>query len=716
MNAMTEQWKELAVQGALVAAILGAHFLNAGPLIMGFLSIFAMLTQGYALGPRLLRNPSALLGTAWGFLATLGMLMLTRGALFYAGMLLDGPGEALALAITLIAGGVWLSICRGQKTAGQKIHEPLDKEKSILSVLAISLSVFAAALIGWAAFRSGTTNAIRTPWPLLPSWVLPLIALQWTFALASAWRIRRTVISAVQIGCAMASTALLAPLLYRIGYGFDGFLHVAGERVLLATGTLLPKPPYYMGQYVFVTWLSKLMDFDVASVDTWLVPAAAAVLIPAALALVIGRERQKAAMLPALILMPLSAFVATTPHGFASVLGIAALLLCIRTEERMNSRSLPLIFALWALLTHPLVGLPVLVCVFMAIVSESALAKPWRIAASAMLAITAGFSVPLVFGAATAFGSGAGVSFHLSELTKPEIWSGLMASWVPWVGNRYALWAETSVWAEKLLPWITILFAGLGTWRATKSSRNTAVSNPPWFLAAGAAVLAAVVLKGAGDFSFLIDYEKGNYADRLFLVAWFLLLPAAVPELGRWLCKARMARLASRWAVLASVGILAAGMSYASLPRHDAVTPSRGWSVGYADIEAVRLIHEDSEGRPYTVLANQSVSAAAVRTFGFLRYHDDVFMYPIPTGGELYKLFLRASYEGPEREVMSLAGALGGSRLVYFVVNDYWWKANELSEAAEASANRSFLIRDGAIRVFRYDLDIPAQSDTSAVK
>src|SRR3990167_3147788 len=202
----------------------------------------------------------------------------------------------------------------------------------ILTSLALSLT--GLLLIALVALNHGTTASIRTPWPLMPGWTLPLVGLLWILALATAWRVKSTLLATVQTACAIGGTLVIAPMLYRIGYGFDGFLHIAGEKVLLATGTLVPTPPYYMGQYVFVTWLARLMDLDVALIDRWLVPVLAAVLIPAALALVAGRTR--ATTLIALIIMPLGAFVATTPHGFATVLAITAILLTIGTTGRRD--------------------------------------------------------------------------------------------------------------------------------------------------------------------------------------------------------------------------------------------------------------------------------------------------------------------------------------------------------------------------------------------
>lgn len=667
-----------------------------------FFSLFGVLASGYYAGPRLVRDTSSV-SITWGCFASLALLMIFRGVWFYL------PGAQLGEW-----GDVWttlmmLAVAIGLNTVIEPKERNPETEKrwrpTLTPIVATLVSTSGLLLIALIASRHATMNSIRTPWPLMSWWTLPLIGLLWALALSCAWRFRKTHITFIQIVCALGALTVIAPLVYAIGYGFDGFLHVAGETILAKTGTLTPKPPYYVGQYVFVTWLSQIFGFAIAAVDRWLVPVAAAILIPAAATL---SAKRWTTILPALVLVPLGAFVATTPHGFATVLGVTALLLTVGTTGRREGQGfnpvilsscrpvVPFLFASWATLTHPLVGLPILCAVVAALFWAGPTWMRWTL--GWLAAIGAGISVPLVFGLASNLGSATGVNFDLSKLIDPTTWSAIVTGFIPLVPNRYALWAQTAEWIVKLLPWLVVLFAGLGLFH--KDERTKA----PFIIAAISTFFAALVLRIAGDFGFLIDYERGNYADRLFMVALLLLLPVAIPELGRRLERAANTPLINKIAILIAIGFLGAGASYAALPRHDAVNTSRGWTVGSADIEAVKLIDQDANGAAYTVLANQSVSAAAVKTFGFKRYNDDIFFYPIPTGGPLYDLFLRASYESPSRDTMKDAARLGGSSLVYFVVNDYWWDAGRLAERATSSTDREFVIQDGKVKVFKYEL------------
>lgn len=678
------------------------HLLNTPPWMRSFFILFPMVASGIEIGKYLLPGERSALRAIWGFVATLALLILIRGGWFYLGLNLNGAGSfapeiILFVGLALFEAILIFSHTPDRNASHTSSHIKTSLTQHLIAGVACAISIIACALVIFVAHRAGTEQSIRTPWPLLPEWTLPLIGMQWIFAIVTMWKLKNRWITALQTALAIASTTMLAPFVYRIGYGFDGFLHVAGERILLETGTLIPHPMYYMGQYLLTTWIARIGELDIASVDRYLVPVSASILLPLALLTNTAREH-RITRFAGLILIPLAPFVATTPHGFSIVLACTAVLLSVGTEARIVHPVLPILIALWCALTHPLVGLPILgATIALAIYKHR---SAWRTALAVLCAIGGSLAVPLMFGLASAIGSSGGVNFDLTALAKPDAWKALASAWIPWVGNRYAIWAETAVWIEKILPWLVILLAL--SERVMRQIKKEATG--PWLTASLGTTISAIILTIAGDFGFLIDYERGNYADRLWLVAWILLLPLAIPMFGSILKRIKNGHVASVAGSLACIGILTASMSYTALPRHDAVTPSRGWSVGLADIEAVKLIDENSDGEPYTVLANQSVSAAAVRTYGFKRYNGETFYYPIPTGGALYETFLKASYGQPTAQTMSEAGTLGGSRLVYFVVNDYWWKADELIELAKKDAVRVFDIQNGKVNVFRYEV------------
>jgi hypothetical protein len=156
------------------------------------------------------------------------------------------------------------------------------------------------------------------------------------------------------------------------------------------------------------------------------------------------------------------------------------------------------------------------------------------------------------------------------------------------------------------------------------------------------------------------------------------------------------------------------GAWYGAYPRDDAYLKGHGYNVSSADIEAVNDIEADAHGDAYIVLANQSVSAAAISTIGF-RYYGPQFFYPIPTGGDLYQDFLNmddapsepqaeSAIQTVEDECLAAGGCQSGLiDHLYFVVDNYWWNAGSIDAQAKAIANKEIDVQNGAVEIFRFD-------------
>ena len=69
----------------------------------------------------------------------------------------------------------------------------------------------------------------------------------------------------------------------------------------------------------------------------------------------------------------------------------------------------------------------------------------------------------------------------------------------------------------------------------------------------------------------------------------------------------------------------------------------------------------------------------------------------------MYKYFYDASYGAPIRETVTAAMENVGVDLAYFVVDNYWWKADKLVERAKQSADAWIDIGDGQVHVFKYE-------------
>ncbi|MBI5655083.1 hypothetical protein HZC53_05535 [Candidatus Uhrbacteria bacterium] len=711
---MDEKLKDL-LAGLVITGIFTITKIIPLPVVIlaQFLTFFAVLFPAYILGKRFCPKSRWMSGTALGLITYATVVALVQTAWFY----LNGTLGIETDIWTMIAA---MGICH---TLAAFMPEPQDDEgpeplifdsKRILrGILLLACSSAALYFVLQGASSASTSDSIRTPWPLLPPGTLLAVALGWLAVIVSAWVVKSRALTAIQTALAIFATTAIVPLVYRIGFGFDGFLHIASEKIILETGTLSPKPLYYMGQYVFTTWLHRLLDLPLDQVDRWLVPFGAAILL--ALAVYLGRRKSDAVLLPAtLLLLPLAPFIATTPQSFAYLLGLAAVILVRGRFDGYVSPIPGIILAAWSVAVHPLAGVPF----FLVVLALSFWPKKnmrlfrTRQILAWLTVVGSACAVPAMFYVLGLRG-GTQINWDLNALFNSQPWLELGKNLLPWIGNHFALWPSWSSLIAHSVSAILLLASVGSVFAAKDDERGHAIL---LMVSAFLFILASTVLKATGEFAFLIEYERSSYADRLWIMANMLLAAAALPALSKILGRVRRGPPLLGTALLTLLLAASAALTYDALPRNDALVTGRGWSVGQADLEAVRTIDRDAERQPYTVLANQSVSAAAVVQFGFKRYHDQIFYYPIPTSGPLYDLYLRMTYKEPTRDTVSDAGALGGTKLVYVVLNDYWWNAINTAETLSIIADGEWTIGDTtknpghSLKVYKFDLSKPART------
>ncbi len=675
---MSDRPKDL-IAGIIIAAgfvIIRTVYPSAG-VANEFILLLAILFFSQVLGKRLIPTASLITAILLGLAGFLGIQSILQTVWFYAaplGIISDAWTMLGTMAICSII--PWIT--PEPKECAPHPRIPWNLKRITVAAVITAATLGSSGYVLWSAIRLSTSSAIRTPWPILPAGTLLAIALCWLGVLLMAWLASAPAIAAILSGIAIFTTTAIAPLLYRIGFGFDGFLHIATERLILASGTLTPKPLYYIGQYVFTTWLSRIANLPINQVDRWLVPAAAAIFIP--LALVVVRKRHEPASLAfGLFILPLAAFVATTPQSFSYLLGLTALLLVRGTDDGTVNPIAPLIFAGWSAAVHPIAGIPMALLTIALILLRPFHTRILRTISrtlAVLLGIGAAFAIPVLFYISSLRGT-TPIEWNLSHLWTVHPWIGLFKHLIPLPQNAFVVWPGWSSLIILSLPAILITANIVAIIHAKKEDRWRPA------LVLGTALLlfvAGAALKTAGNFAFLIDYERGNYADRLAIVALFCLIPTALPVIATLIKRARNARPTLAAGLIVACLVTASALSYDALPRNDALVAGHGWSVSSSDIAAVRAIERNSGGRPYTVLADQSVSAAAVSQYGFKRYNGNIFYYPIPTGGKLYNIFLKITYNQPSRDTIKDAAKLGGTKLVYVVLNDYWWNAPQLAD------------------------------------
>jgi hypothetical protein len=620
-------------------------------------------------------------------------LLAISGSLVYVFYALDVLGLIASIIIALFLS--W-ALIKNLKTNSflAKHKDKASLKFYIYLILAIIFSILAIIIL----FQKQTDLALISPWEQLGDWFFITISLGGFFTLLTFNQTGSNGYKRLLFIIYLISIFSVAAIIYLLGYGFDPHVHYAAIAEISRFGSILPKTPYYLGQYSLVIFFHKLFGFSLQTLNTWLVPLGAALSLPFLLSYLHRKRRQTnlawtASLL--LILLGFSPLIVTTPQNLSYLFLIATVIFVYKKTVW----PLPLVSALASFSIHPLAGIPALLIVGASLLTNlktkntliSLLLKPVNSAiifiAILSLAIwsIAGFSIPQFN--------------HLSlNLTLPIFENS----------NNYGLnlgyfFINNQIWLIGALIVLTIFYRQKIWQRRSQEEKQGALLLS---LAASATFITYLISMNL-SFPKLIAYEQSGYTNRLLTIVLIIALPLFW-ELFYFLAK-KAGKLKNNQQILISLALalLLLTSIYASYPRFDNYHNSRGYSTGSGDLQAVIMAEELAKQEKYIVLANQQVSAAALREFGFKnRYlnisNEEIYFYPIPTGGKLYQYFLDLSYKKADRATMLKAMDFAQVDKAYLIVNKYWWASKKIIAEAKMSADSWYKIGDGENYLFEY--------------
>ncbi len=573
--------------------------------------------------------------------------------------------------------------------------------------LASALILFLSVVLIQTLKRSAITDAVRSPWERMDASVFVLFGLILLLIFALMMRGRERALTLPLFSLVLFLFLSLAVFVFPLGYGFDSFIHRATEQYLSQFGTISPKPFYYIGQYVLVLFLHHGFEIPIQIADRWLVPILTALWLPIAwysAAVHITRKKQLSMLtLIGLFLVPLSSFIVTTPQSLSNLFTFLLILASVPYLFESERPRLWLcgLIALAALAVHPIAGIPavlyfILLCVEPSRAPKSAQALvKWiffSLIAVASIILPASFLIHAAV-------SGQAIAFDFGALNPLTLLQGLPLN--IFFDNQFDPLLDFAYLTGKnsLLVLVAVAVCAWWGYRRELSKRTHILL---WMTLA--ILINYLILKSAVDFTFLINYERLNYANRLIPLGAFFLVPFFILGFAHAFTNLQSRPLILKATLLVLLAGNALGAFYLMYPRRDAYETGRAFNTSASDLAAVHLIENWTEGKPYLALANQSVSAAAISEIGF-RYYGSLFFYPIPTGDILYQKFL-AMNETPTREIANEALTLipmhGDVFTLFFVVNEYWWDAARIIETAKTTADDWRAV--GGVYVFRYDL------------
>lgn len=658
---------------------------------------------------------------AWIFLALIPIF----GTLIYYIYALNNLGIILSLILSIIAG---LFVFKFVKNERQKFETEILETRSNLkqgsklltpsllgSILTPVLFIIFVLLSFRELFQAGFDKALISPWQVINpnffllyglSALLLIIIIKQKKILNSFKLILLTIFYFLSFSVALIT--------YLIGYGFDPFIHQATIEYIAENGLILPKTPYYLGQYSLIIILDKLVNLfnsisliSLESIHKLLVPILTALTLPTLFWNFLKKEGRgrRAALITILgiLIIGFSPFIVTTPQNLSYLFLIILVFFTLREKSLLMS----LLFASASILIHPLTGLPAFGFILFALYEKKKDSlKPYFKKISLILIwLINTIALPL----ALYLSGGTKLDFSKLETTISELFQLFFGLKGAGQENIFLNLNYFLNFNQALIILIIIVSASSYFYLklAQKNNKNSLVI----FKALSFSSLALIIsylLSNFIVFNDVIFYEQTGYAKRILTIIIIFNLPFILIGFKDLISISLKKSLFTQitWALFLTI-ILTSSL-YNSYPRLDEYTNSRGYNTSINDLRAVNSVAEKNKnngGDEYIVLANQQVSAAALKTFGFNNYLDidnkQIYFYPIPTGGDLYQYYLKAVYNKPDKKTLNEAMKFAQVKEVYLIINKYWNRSAELINEAKFEADELWSI-DNEIFIFRY--------------
>ncbi len=579
---------------------------------------------------------------------------------------------------------------------------PLFSIKNVISLFFfIGIGAWLLSILS----SSATTEAIRSPWDVVPPLFFAGVFLSVLGGVTTLSKKKYHALSLPILLFVALPMLSVTILVYPLGFGFDPFIHEAAGTIIAEDGVLYPKTPYYIGQYVLVQIFHASTHLPLAVIDKLLVPfLTLLVLIPLAIRWLTHYAHtasQKTSMAPALgvltlFVAPYFFLIFSTPQHLSYLFFLITLLTVLTARTPSKQQHLAWLPALATLFIHPLAGIPLCIWLFAMILQKYARRT------SVGVVISASIILPLLFLLQGFINQDKSVILQYPAFSFPTFEKWLLAI----RELHFFLPLDFATHYSSIATGLVFIFTFIGIAALLKKKVIEHSHFAHFVYLFFILLINFLILRFFLTFSYLINYEQLSFTNRLLDLLFISFLPFAMIGFYQAATRLRyMPKLVQIFSFIVIAAMLTAS-TYTTYPKNDAYAKGRNINTSAADFSAVAWINERAETDNYIVLANQAVSAAALRTYGFKRYsitpQGELFYYPIPTSSPLYQLYLDFVYTDHTRAPAQQAMKLMHTTEVFIVINDYWTDAKNIIKKATPHADEVMTLEDGRVTIFRY--------------
>lgn len=584
-----------------------------------------------------------------------------------------------------------------------KYVKPFQKkyfDYQVFTFLALEIFLF------FLVFHYSTTEILVSPWNKTTPLFFILYALT-TFFLFSLILFSKIELK-TKLVCTISHlffTFSIAAIMYKLGYGYDGFIHRATEEWIQQNGFITPKNPYYIGQYSMIVWISNLSFIPIFFIDVYFVPFLAALSLPFATMYALKNiwDIPKNIALALTFVFPFLFFLSlqlTTPHNLLILLFLITILLSLFATKEKKGIVLLFLLCVTGMFTHPLLGAPLLIFIFTKLLLKKIPSIKLQISVIILFFLVITFLFTFLFALNNYLG-GYGLPHIGNPITNFPLFLKLFQRPFWYIKNVSFIF-DTLYFFQALIAPLVFLLAIYGLIKTKKFLQHHLL----YLIGFVAFLCAAWFLHSSIHFEGLGAFEQGEYPMRLVKSSILFLLPFSmfgVYQLGMYLKKWKKA--SPIFLLFASFLVMLA--LYFAYPQNNPKVRFPGFNVTAHDFHAVEMIQKQAHGVPYITLSNSLVCAATLTKYGFIHYYDvdgfSQFYCSMPSGSPLYILYQKMVYEGTKREYMEKAMQDTGVDKAFFVINKYWSNFPKIVENAKMNSDAWFSVDNEELFVFEYD-------------
>ncbi|MBD3360089.1 MAG: hypothetical protein GF365_05295 [Candidatus Buchananbacteria bacterium] len=681
---MSKIYQIIIIFVLILAILLNINWLHSADL--GLISgLFYILIFSFLLGKTFwpdYQSSSQLILGGFNLMANYSLI----GAIIYYFYKLDQLTISLLfIIISLII--IYLSY-KTQPISNLKIKLPQIKPYNLILIITYLILTAVNFYLLW---QAQTVNTINSPWQIINS-VFFIIYFLASLNLILLLLFNKNFISSILLGLHFFLTTGIALLVYKLGYGFDPFIHQATEQAIYQNGFILPKPFYYLGQYSIIIFLAHLLQTSIDWLDKLLVPISLSLFLPYFIQFSLNKNfnwpKSRCRLLAlSFLFLPFGLFIATNPQALANLFTIIILFLSfLYLKNKQISFYLLGFLTLTTILIHPISGIPILIYLIIIWFLNNQNKFKKIILPIFVIAATLALPAALIL---NSFLSIYKVKINLQMINffkLPDIFA-----------QQFDFFLDIAYLYKNSIYILFIIIAAITLVYLIKQKKaRLFMASILTFIIL---IINAYLLKLI-KVSHIIDYEQDYFSERVWQLAFYFLLPIVIYGLYLFIKISFKHALIYKFFIILLLAAALIASLYISYPRYDDYDNSNFVNLSQLDFAAVNYIEANANGQDYIVLSNQMTAAAALKTFGFNRYYNGYYFYPIPTGGQLYQYFLQM-IDNTNQKIMLQAMDLTDVKQAYFVLPGYWSQSKIIAEKAAKDAEIVTKINDH-IYIYKY--------------